>query len=145
VLRAGGKVNVVPAHAEVEIDGRFLPGDGKRFESVLQEVVGPEIDIEIMHTDIAYESPLDDPILQAMSAALRSEIPGAVVVPYLMPGGTDAKHFSPLGVSCYGFLPMLLPLGFDAMSLFHAANERVPVSSLEFGVRTLSRFLVSES
>jgi len=59
----------------------------------------------------------------------------------LMPGGTDGKAFTRLGISCYGFLPMLLPAGWDAMSMFHAANERVPVAALEFGVDVLSSFL----
>lgn len=145
VLKAGEKVNVVPAHAELELDGRYLPGHQDSFIALIKTLVGPDIEIEVINEDVAYESSFEDPLLAAMLSALQSQVPDAVIVPYLMPGGTDAKAFTRLGLTCYGFLPMLLPAGFDAMSLFHAANERVPVQSLEFGVSVLIKFLIEEN
>jgi acetylornithine deacetylase/succinyl-diaminopimelate desuccinylase-like protein len=141
VLSGGEKVNVVPAEVVLEVDGRYLPGCWEEFEATLRGLVGKDAEITTIVRDIAYEAPLDDPILQNMSNALTKQSPGSVLIPYLMPGGTDGKAFSRLGINCYGFLPMLLPEGWDAMSMFHAANERVPVSSLEFGVDVLSDFL----
>ncbi len=145
VLRAGEKVNVVPAVAEAELDGRYLPGQQHEFETAIRAIVGDDAQIETINADIAYESSLSDPLLEQMLSALRSQVSDAVVVPYLMPGGTDAKAFTKLGITCYGFLPLLLPAGFDAMALFHAADERVPVSSLEFGVNVLRSFLTGGS
>lgn len=145
VLRAGEKVNVIPAVAEAELDGRYLPGQQHEFETAIRAIVGDDAQIETINADIAYESSLNDPLLEQMLSALRSQVSDAVVVPYLMPGGTDAKAFTKLGITCYGFLPLLLPAGFDAMALFHAADERVPVSSLEFGVKVLRSFLTAGS
>jgi len=145
VMRAGEKVNVIPAQAEAEVDGRYLPGHEKEFIETVEKLVGSAIDIEVINADVAYESPLADPVLDMMLRALQQSLPSAVVVPYLMPGGTDAKALTKLGITCYGFLPMLLPEGFDAMSLFHAADERVPVQSLEFGVEVLRNFLLDDA
>ena len=77
-----------------------------------------------------------------MSAALRAEDEGAMPMPYLMSGGTDAKSFSTLGMRCFGFSPLRLPMDFEFMPLFHGIDERVPVDALKFGVRVLDRFLV---
>ena len=54
-------------------------------------------------------------------------------MPYCMPGGTDAKSFSRLGIRCFGFSPLRLPPDLDFAGLFHGVDERVPVSAA--GVR----------
>jgi len=76
-----------------------------------------------------------------MREAVEHFDPGARVVPYCMSGGTDAKQFSRLGITGYGFSPLRLPPGFDYHALFHGVDERVPVDALHFGVRVLDRFL----
>ncbi len=60
-----------------------------------------------------------------------------------MSGGTDAKHFTKLGMRSYGFAPLRLPEDLDFTALFHGGvDERVPVESLEFGgARVMDRFL----
>ncbi|MBT5320624.1 MAG: peptidase M20, partial [Chloroflexi bacterium] len=54
-------------------------------------------------------------------------------VPTMIPGTTDARFFSLLGIQTYGFLPMNLPREIDFASMFHAGNERIPVDALKFG------------
>jgi acetylornithine deacetylase/succinyl-diaminopimelate desuccinylase-like protein len=61
-----------------------------------------------------------------------------------MGGGTDAKAFSALGIQCYGFAPLLLPLDpdeYDYRAMAHGVDERVPVEGLRFGARVLDHFL----
>ena len=67
----------------------------------------------------------------------------SLVAPFLMSGGTDAKSFERLGMRCFGFSPLRLPPDLDFASLFHGIDERVPVESLQFGIRVLDRFLRS--
>ena len=50
----------------------------------------------------------------------------------LLPGYTDARYVSKLGIQTYGFLPMRLPPQIGT-SLVHAADERVPADAIEFG------------
>jgi acetylornithine deacetylase/succinyl-diaminopimelate desuccinylase-like protein len=87
------------------------------------------------------ETEFNGEIVDGMAAALRSQDPNAVAVPYLMSGGTDAKSFSQLGIRNFGFSPLLLPPELDFSALFHGIDERVPVTALQFGVRVLDRFL----
>ena len=81
--------------------------------------------------------------LDLTGRALLAEDAAAVPVPYTLSGGTDAKALSRLGITCYGFAPLRLPPDLDFSALFHGIDERVPIDSLEFGVRVLDRFLRS--
>ncbi len=141
VLTAGYKSNVIPTTAEAHIDGRFLPGLREEFLTEIDRLIGDGIQREFINDDVAVEAPYDVPLVESMTESLRRFDPGALVAPYLLPAGTDAKAFSRLGIKGYGFAPLLLPASLDFSGLFHGVDERVPVSSLQFGVRVLDDFL----
>ncbi|GGX72308.1 M20/M25/M40 family metallo-hydrolase [Streptomyces minutiscleroticus] len=141
MLDAGYKVNVVPGEAVAHVDGRFLPGGEDEFRATLDRLTGPDVEWEYHHRETALQAPVDSPTFALMRAAVEEFAPGGHVVPYCMSGGTDAKQFSRLGITGYGFAPLRLPEGFDYQALFHGVDERVPVEALHFGVRVLDRFL----
>jgi acetylornithine deacetylase/succinyl-diaminopimelate desuccinylase-like protein len=143
MLEAGYKQNVIPGEAYAYLDCRFLPGGEQRFFEEITRVVGPDVAIEVMQTQIAYETTFDGDLVAAMSAAITDEDPDAHVIPLLLSGGTDAKSFSELGMRCFGFSPLQLPPDLNFIGMFHGVDERVPIEGLQFGVRTLSRFLAS--
>ncbi|MGW1259468.1 M20/M25/M40 family metallo-hydrolase [Streptomyces sp. NPDC002513] len=141
MLEAGYKVNVIPGEAVAYVDGRYLPGTEDEFRTALDELTGPDVDWEFHHREVALQAPVDAPTFARMRAAVEEFAPEGHVVPYCMSGGTDAKQFSRLGITGYGFAPLKLPEGFDYQALFHGVDERVPVEALHFGVRVLDRFL----
>ncbi|MFD5475135.1 M20/M25/M40 family metallo-hydrolase [Streptomyces sp. NPDC127105] len=141
MLEAGYKINVIPGEAVAHVDGRYLPGGEEEFRATLDELTGPDVDWEFEHREVALQSPVDSPSFAAMRAAVEEFAPEGHVMPFCMPGGTDAKQFSRLGITGYGFSPLKLPEGFDYNALFHGVDERVPVEALHFGVRVLDRFL----
>ncbi|MFJ6560375.1 M20/M25/M40 family metallo-hydrolase [Streptomyces sp. NPDC091412] len=141
MFEAGYKVNVIPGEAVAHVDGRYLPGGEEEFRATLDELTGPDVDWEFLHREVALQSPVGSPAFAAMRAAVEEFAPEGHVVPFCMPGGTDAKQFSRLGITGYGFSPLKLPEGFDYNALFHGVDERVPVEALHFGVRVLDRFL----
>ncbi|MCU1621600.1 MAG: hypothetical protein JWL79_445 [Frankiales bacterium] len=141
MLDAGYKHNVIPQYAHANVDGRFLPGFEEEFERELDTVLGPGITREYIHHDIAVETEFEGALVDAMSTALKAEDPAARTVPYMLSGGTDAKSFNLLGIRCFGFSPLRLPPELDFAAMFHGVDERVPVESLQFGVRVLDRFL----
>src|SRR5579875_1332774 len=143
MLEAGYKTNVIPGKATATVDCRFLPGQQDELLKTIDELLGDGVTRESEVDDIAVETSFDGPLVDAMTDALKAEDPGAVAVPYLMSGGTDAKSFSTLGMRCFGFSPLRLPYGFDFMPLFHGIDERVPVDALKFGVRVLDRFFAN--
>ncbi|WP_327185897.1 M20/M25/M40 family metallo-hydrolase [Streptomyces sp. NBC_01334] len=141
MLGAGYKVNVIPGEAVAFVDGRYLPGGEDDFRATIDRLTGPDVDWEFHHREVALQAPVDAPLYARMRAAVEEFAPEGHVVPYCMSGGTDAKQFSRLGITGYGFAPLKLPEGFDYQALFHGVDERVPVEALHFGVRVLDRFL----
>ena len=141
MLDAGYKVNVVPGEATAHIDGRFLPGYEDEFFSTLAELVGDTISIDWVSKQHGLETTFDGDLADAITSSLLEEDPDAHVAPYLMSGGTDAKHWKKLGIRSFGFAPLRLPADLDFTALFHGVDERVPVDALEFGARVFDRFL----
>jgi acetylornithine deacetylase/succinyl-diaminopimelate desuccinylase-like protein len=140
-LSAGYKVNVIPTEATAHVDGRFLPGYQDEFFATLAELCGEGIETSYLSHQQPWETPYDGDLVDAMTRCLLAEDPDARVAPYLMSGGTDAKHFNVLGLRSYGFTPLRLPADLDFTALFHGVDERVPVEALEFGARVMDRFL----
>jgi acetylornithine deacetylase/succinyl-diaminopimelate desuccinylase-like protein len=141
MLSAGYKVNVVPGEATAHVDGRFLPGYEDEFFSTLAALVGDDITIDYVSKQHGLETTFDGDLVDAMTASLLAEDPDALVAPYLMSGGTDAKHWKKLGIRSFGFAPLRLPADLDFTGLFHGVDERVPTDALEFGARVFDRFL----
>ena len=141
MLQAGYKVNVIPTEATAHVDGRFLPGFEDEFFATLAELVGEGVEIEHLSHQQPWETPYDGDLVRAMHRSILSEDPDGIVAPYLMSGGTDAKHFRKLGMRSYGFAPLRLPADLDFTALFHGVDERVPVDALEFGARVFDKFL----
>jgi acetylornithine deacetylase/succinyl-diaminopimelate desuccinylase-like protein len=141
IVRAGEKINVVPAEIEVELDGRALPGFGPDdLIGELQETVGSDVELELVRHDPGPDEP-DLSLFDALASVLRELDPEGVPVPLLQIGVTDARFFSRLGIQTYGFLPMRLPDDVDFLTLIHAADERVPAAAIDFGVEAISRAL----
>ncbi|WP_369250229.1 M20/M25/M40 family metallo-hydrolase [Streptomyces sp. R41] len=141
MLSAGYKINVIPGEAVAYVDGRYLPGAEDEFRTTLDRLTGPDVEWEFHHREVALQAPVDSVTYAKMRAAVEEFAPDGHVVPYCMSGGTDAKQFSRLGITGYGFAPLKLPEGFDYQALFHGVDERVPVEALHFGVRVLDCFL----
>lgn len=141
ILSAGYKLNVIPGTATGYVDGRMLPGGEAEFIATLDELTGPDVRWEFHHRETPLEAPVDGRTYGILRESVERFDPDGHVVPFCMAGGTDAKQFSRLGISGYGFSPLKLPPGFDYWSLFHGVDERVPVDALHFGVRVLDRAL----
>jgi acetylornithine deacetylase/succinyl-diaminopimelate desuccinylase-like protein len=142
MLKAGYKANVIPATAEAVIDCRVLPGRLEAFLREVDEIIGPDVTREWITELPPYETSFDGELIDAMNNALLAADPDARTVPYMLSGGTDAKHFATLGIRCFGFAPLKLPPDLDFAALFHGVDERVPVDALTFGAQVLEHFLL---
>jgi acetylornithine deacetylase/succinyl-diaminopimelate desuccinylase-like protein len=141
VLHAGYKHNVIPDRAEALIDIRTLPGDEDAVLAEIAEIVGPDIEIVIVHRDIGLETEFGGPLVDAVVDTLGRHDPGAPVLPYLLSAGTDNKALSTLGIKGYGFAPLKLPADLDFPGMFHGVDERVPLDALVFGRQVLTDLL----
>ena len=135
IIGGGLKINVIPSEVHVQLDGRLLPGFGPQdMLRELRAVVGPDPELEVQLVGPA-QPDIDLSQLELFASVLREADPGCYPLPYLVTGGTDARHFARLGIKTYGFLPLNNPADFNGSATIHAADERVPVSALEFGAK----------
>ena len=141
VVRAGSKTNVIPAVAEFEIDGRTLPGQTDQdLIAELRAVLGADVELEIIKSaPPTVTEPYTSPMFDVIKRTVEARDPGSVVVPYLMPGFTDAKYFSQTGARWYGFSPLRIERGsgIKFAEMFHGNDERVPIAGLEWGAGVL--------
>ncbi|MBW2529258.1 MAG: M20/M25/M40 family metallo-hydrolase [Deltaproteobacteria bacterium] len=140
VLKAGDQANVIPGVAEAHIDGRTLPGQTDTdLLGELAAVLGPDVELEVMASAPPVEtSPFESDLLGTIRAVLAQRQPDATVVPYLVPGFTDAKAFTRLGARWYGFVPVRLPRGLRFADLYHGVDERIPIDGLAWGTSVLA-------
>lgn len=141
VLRGSGKVNVIPDRAEVEIDGRTLPGQtDEDFLRELAAILGPDVELEVVKSlPPVVTEPVESPLFDAIRRGIAEREPDAVVVPYMIPGYTDAKYFTRTGARWYGFSPVRFARGSGIRfaEMFHGHDERIPLDGLHWGTEVL--------
>jgi acetylornithine deacetylase/succinyl-diaminopimelate desuccinylase-like protein len=141
VIGGGGKINVIPAEVTAEIDCRLLPGLGPQdVFTELRALAGAAVELEVIRHDPVAASP-DMGLFETLAGVLRDQDPAARAVPMLLPGATDGRFFSRLGIQTYGFLPLQLPADLRFMELIHAPDERVPAAAIEFGAHAIATAL----
>jgi len=137
LLHGGEKNNVIPSEIVVTLDGRLLPGfNPDDMLAELHQLTGDEVKFTITNYDAGPAEP-DMGLFDTLATILHEAGPQGTALPMLMPAVTDGRFFSRLGIQTYGFLPMLLPEGFNFTETIHAANERIPVAAVEFGANAI--------
>jgi acetylornithine deacetylase/succinyl-diaminopimelate desuccinylase-like protein len=136
-IRASEKINVIPSRAELRVDCRVPPGLGEEeVRRGIAEVLGPEDDFRIEFTECmaGNRSPIETSLMDAISAWISEQDPGANVVPVILPGFTDSRHFREAfpEVVAYGFFPHRHQSLLQTAPLIHGADERIDVRDLEF-------------
>jgi len=143
IIRGGNKDNVIPSQAELFLDGRIVPGQNvDTFIAELKDIIGDGHQIEIIKADNPVTMDYDNAFYGTLKTCIEEADPGAKAIPFLIPGFTDAQAYNRLGIKCYGFAPTKLPSHLNFATLFHGHDERLPISSLGFGVRVLWEVLL---
>jgi carboxypeptidase PM20D1 len=132
MIDGGVKANVLPSKATAVVNFRIAPGD--TVESVLDHVrrVVADPRVEVVEAREARNpspvSPTDSDGFRLVERTIRQLYPEAVVAPYLLPGGTDSRHFEGLTPNVYRFGAIRV----DASDLrrAHGTDERVAVDVL---------------
>jgi acetylornithine deacetylase/succinyl-diaminopimelate desuccinylase-like protein len=129
IVRAGYKDNVIPGEAWAILDGRTLPGEDERgFIRELREIVGPE-------SAPPAEASADTALFHLIKSRIEQADPGALAIPWMLPGATDSKFYAQLGAICYGFSPVRLDPKMPFGSLYHGNDERLPISGFRWGMK----------
>ena len=132
-LSASDKINTVPTEAWAELDCRLLPDQNPAaFTSELQAVLGPGVEISKLMGFAPAVSSADTELFRIIQDVSRQHFPGAPVVPAVLTGFTDSHFLRDLGITAYGYAPIVVPLA-DAAGL-HGNNERISAENVRRGV-----------
>lgn len=132
IVDGGVKANVLPSKATAVVNFRIAPGD--TVEGVLdhvRQVIGdPRVSVvEARETrEPSPVSPTDSEGYRLVERTIRQIFPEAIVAPYLLPGGTDSRHFTALTSDVYRF--GAIRVGSDDLRRAHGTDERLSVDVL---------------
>src|SRR5450631_1544217 len=70
MLQAGYKHNVIPQSAAASLDCRFLPGHEDDLMTMIRELAGDFVTVEVLHRDIALDVPFEGELVDRMKQAL---------------------------------------------------------------------------
>ncbi len=147
VINAGNKANVLPPRAEALVNFRILPGDSA--QSVLAHakavIADDAVKISISKSNPGQEpsrtSRSGSPAFRLIERTVRETMPGTLVAPVLVIGGTDARHMQPLADNVYRMTPMLARKEDTAQ--FHGNNERISIAHYGGMIGFYTRLLVN--
>jgi len=132
IIDGGVKSNVLPSKATAVVNFRIAPGD--TVEGVLDHVrrVTSDPRVSVVEARETREpspvSPTDSEGYRLVERTIRQIFPEAIVAPYLLPGGTDSRHFTALTSDVYRF--GAIRVGSDDLRRAHGTDERVSVDVL---------------
>lgn len=137
IFNAGIKDNVIPQNAKATINFRIMPGEtSNSVLSRVQELIqDPRIQITKgrMKSEPSQVSSTESKGFSTIRKTVAEIYPDALVAPFLVIAGTDAKHFEPIAQDIYRFSPMIInPANIKS---FHGLNERIAVKDFKKAVQ----------
>ena len=143
LFNAGIKDNVIPQNAKATVNFRIMPGESS--SSVLDRVQDlindPRIQIskDRMQSEPSQVSSTNSKGFNTLRKTVAEVYPDALVAPFLVIGGTDAKHFEPIANDIYRFSPMII--NPSNIKSFHGLNERIAVKDFKKAVQFYQRLI----
>jgi carboxypeptidase PM20D1 len=132
MFNAGVKDNVVPQQAEAKVNFRLLPGDTPEMVvSYIEDLVDdPAIKVSVYRwVDRPPVADYPNGGFAVISEAVKTVYPEAVVVPSLLAGATDTRHYVKEVDNHYRFHGMIISV--DQAGSVHGTNEYLSVESFD--------------
>jgi carboxypeptidase PM20D1 len=133
VISGGVKDNILPGEARAKVNCRVLTGD--RVEDVVAHtkrvIADPRVEVRVaegFYSEPSPVSPTGDPAYQQLAQTIRQMFGNIPVAPYLVIGGTDARHYTDVCEHAYRFGPCaMVPADIKRV---HGINERISVDDM---------------
>ncbi|MCL5073898.1 MAG: M20/M25/M40 family metallo-hydrolase [Actinobacteria bacterium] len=140
-VHGGEQIYGIPSKLEVTLSVNLLPGYAPEdIISELKKIIGNEYEYETLYY-VPIPEKIDMGLFETLKNILNRTDPKGIVLPILIPGSTDGRFLSKLGIQTYGFTPMILPEEINFTKLIHGADERIPIEAIEFGVNNIYELL----
>jgi carboxypeptidase PM20D1 len=131
MMHGSPKSNVIPPEASITVNFRILTGES--VDSTVERVRAVVADSAVeprtgRGRDPSSASRVDTPGFKTLQQTIAEVFPDAVVAPYLLTAGTDARYFHDMSPSVYRFQPS--SFAREEVGLAHGVDERISVDNL---------------
>lgn len=140
------KENVLPARATAVVNFRIAPGDSiSKVIQHVERVVGDEditvkpVEQPTIKCEPSNVSDSQSPSFKAIEKTIRQVFPDVLVAPYVVVGGTDARHFKNLSKNIFRFIPM--KCSKEDVERTHGTNERIGIENFADCVKFYAQFI----
>ncbi|MGG3564468.1 M20 family peptidase [Neobacillus rhizosphaerae] len=129
IFQAGEQYNALPEKASAIINLRVMPGDSlKGIKSFIEDTIDDkEINVKITGNEASKVSAVDGWQFKSIQQAARNVYQDAVIAPYLMFAGSDARQYDPIAKNTYRFLPVQITS--EDLNRMHGTNEHVSIEN----------------
>ena len=137
MLEGSKKINVVPPQAFAQLDCRLVPSqDPDTFTRQLSGIIDDEaIQIERIMGFSPAVSSTDTELFRVIETLTAEYYPEATVVPSVVGGFTDSHFLRDMGITAYGYHPVLLP--DSELQRIHGNDERLSLQNIRQGSRMI--------
>ncbi|MDR5658844.1 M20 family peptidase [Serpentinicella sp. ANB-PHB4] len=132
MAQGGPEPNVMPLKATATFNFRILPGEtGEMLLNHIKSVVNnSNIKVEALRLeDPSKASSVSTEAFKHIENTIYDVFPEAVVSPYLVMAGTDARKYEIVSENIYRFSPYRITK--DELSKVHATDERISLDNIE--------------
>ncbi|WP_369075765.1 M20/M25/M40 family metallo-hydrolase [Neobacillus bataviensis] len=129
IFQAGEQYNALPEKATAIINLRLMPGDSlnevKRF--IEDTIEDDDIKVTVTGSEASKVSSVNSWQFKSIQQAARNVYSDAVIAPYLMFAGSDARQYDPVSKNTYRFLPVQITS--EDLNRMHGTNEHVSIEN----------------
>lgn len=146
IFQAGTKENVLPSRARAVVNFRILPGDSvpgvvAHVRRIVEDTAVTVRAMEGFKSEPSSVSRTDGEPFRVLERSIRQAAPDAVVAPFLMVGGTDARYYHALSDAVYRFLPVRTTQ--EDLDRIHGTDERIAVADYHGAIRFYRQLLLN--
>ncbi|MCC2616983.1 M20 family peptidase [Aestuariibacter halophilus] len=144
MLSGSSKSNILPTEASAVVNLRTMPGvtTNDVIAHLQQAIDDPRVTLTpFMANEASPVSSTDTLGYRLIEKTIRRIDSNVLVAPYMVRGGTDAKHFYPLSDQVYRF--MMVTLTPESLPRFHGINEQLAVADYERAIRFFHALLMA--
>jgi carboxypeptidase PM20D1 len=129
IFQAGEQYNALPEKATAYINLRVMPGDSLEYvRNFIEDTINDEdIKVTLTGSEASKVSEVESWHFTSIQQAARNVYQDAVVAPYLMFAGSDAKHYDSISENTYRFLPVQITS--DDLNRMHGTNEHISIGN----------------
>jgi carboxypeptidase PM20D1 len=139
IVRGGLKENALPIRAQATVNLRIHPRD--TIEKVVTHVRKAVNDSRVkvvpmegqFRTEPSGGSSLESASFRLLHRTIRELYPDVLVVPYLVVGATDSRHYRTLSEDIFRFTPLRIKT--EEMKMVHGTNEHLCIEDYVQSIR----------